>query len=69
LNKSVLRNLLLIKGISKTLALKTCALLGISPNTPYSSLSPHKIDQLNLKLSLFRKNLTPFFANLDGASS
>ncbi len=61
LNKSVLRNLILIKGISRTTALKICALLGISPNTTYSSLSSHKVDQLNQKLSFFRKLTTPFY--------
>ena len=42
------------------MALKICALLGISPNTVYSSLSSHKIDQLNQKLSFYRKLTTPF---------
>ena len=54
------RNLLEIKGISTTLALKICALLGISGNTIYSKLSPHKVDQLNLLLSLYRKKTSPF---------
>jgi ribosomal protein S13 len=56
----VFRNLLEIKGISTTLALKICALLGISSNTIYSKLSPHKVDQLNLLLSLYRKKTSPF---------
>jgi small subunit ribosomal protein S13 len=56
----VFRNLLEIKGISTTLALKICALLGISGNTIYSKLSPHKVDQLNLLLSLYRKKTSPF---------
>jgi small subunit ribosomal protein S13 len=56
----VFRNLLEIKGISTTLALKICALLGISGHTIYSKLSPHKVDQLNLLLSLYRKKTSPF---------
>lgn len=60
-NKPVYRNLILIKGISSTLAYRICALLGISPNTDYSSLLPHKVDQLNHLLSIFRKKVTPFY--------
>ena len=35
--------------------------MGISGNTRYSKLSPHKVDQLNLLLSLYRKKTSPFF--------
>ena len=56
---SVYRNLLQIKGISHTLANKICALLGISTNTIYSNLAPHKIDKLNTWISFFRKKSTP----------
>jgi ribosomal protein S13 len=56
----VYRNLLQIKGVSKALSLKICALLGISCNTIYSKLSPHKVDQLNQLLSVYRKKTGPF---------
>ncbi len=59
-NKSVYRNLLQIKGVSKALSLKICALLGVSCNTIYSKLSSHKVDQLNQLLSIYRKKTSPF---------
>jgi ribosomal protein S13 len=59
----VFRNLLQIKGISTATATKMCFLLGISCNTIYSKLSTHKIDQLNLLLSIYKKKTSPFYFN------
>jgi small subunit ribosomal protein S13 len=55
-----LRNLLQIKGVSHTLALKICASLGISKDTIYSNLAPSKVDKLNVLISQYRKKTTPF---------
>lgn len=57
------RNLLQIKGISTATATKMCFLLGVSSNTIYSKLSTHKIDQLNLLLSIYKKKTSPFYFN------
>lgn len=58
--KSVYRNLLLIKGISTTLARKISALLGISGKTLFRELSSHKVNKLKKLLSWYRKKTTPF---------
>ena len=63
LNQSVYRNLLKIKGISSTTANKLCGFIGISINTLYSDLLPHKLDQLNLLLSFYKKRNYPFNLN------
>ncbi len=60
IKESVYRNLLQIKGVSHTLASKICAILGISTKTIYSSLAPHKVDKLNIWISIFRKKNAPF---------
>ena len=58
------RNLLQIRGISAATATKICFLLGISCSTVYSKLSTHKIDQLNLFLSIYKKKTSPFHFNV-----
>lgn len=63
LNKSVFRNLLRIRGISHTTAIKLCALLGISKKIKYSELSSHKLDQLQLLLSYYSKKSKVFSLN------
>jgi ribosomal protein S13 len=60
----VFRNLLQIRGISTATATKICFLLGISCSTVYSKLSTHKIDQLNLLLSIYKKKTSPFHFNV-----
>lgn len=73
LNQSVYRNLLKIKGISSTTAKKICGFIGISHNTLYSDVLPHKLDQLNLLLSFYKKRNYPFtlqsITDLDPQSS
>lgn len=60
IKESVLRNLIQIKGVSHTLALKICASLGISKDTIYCNLAPSKVDKLNVLISQYRKKTTPF---------
>ena len=69
IKKSVLRNLIQIKGVSHTLALKICASLGISKDTIYSNLAPSKVDKLNVLISQYRKKTTPFTFVLTHPSS
>lgn len=58
--KSVYRNLLQIKGISKTLANNISYTLGIAKDTKYGSLESQKVEELNLLISNFKKKTTPF---------
>ncbi len=68
-DETVYKNLLNIKGISHTTAIKLCGFLGISTKTVYKNLASHKLDQLNLVLSIYSKKTNPIslnsLANLD----
>lgn len=58
-HKSVLSNLILIKGIGYQTALRIIYSLGISKHTKYSELLPSTIDQLFHTLSYIRNISTP----------
>ncbi len=58
--KSVYRNLLKIKGISKTFATIVTALLGISKDTKYGELDQEKQEELNLCFANYKKKTAPF---------
>lgn len=62
-NKTVYQNLLELKGISYTTAKKLCAFLGISTKTLFSDLSYHKLEQINLVLSVYSKKANPLPIN------